>query len=120
MFKSNKAKNFLIIFLMLSIMKFFTAKVGLSASPTTLLVIRPNISVTNSFIIKGEGPQFNKGKYTETWYYEGRYKVITGDEIGFSGESIYDLLILLWWFFAAGLLFYALSFKIQSRAKKIG
>jgi len=119
MFKSNKAKNFLAIFLMLTIIKFSTAKVGLLGDPTIKLVIRPNISVTNSFIMKGENNLVNREKYAGTWYYEGRYKVITGDEMGFSGERIYDLIIIAWWFFAGGLLLYVLSFKIKSSAKQV-
>ena len=120
MIKKNKLKGLLAIFIMFSIFKFFTAKVGLLGDPTVLLVIKSNPTVSNSFIMKGEDNQVSRGKYEGTWYYEGKYNVITGDEMGFTGESVYDLLIIAWWISAIGLLSYIAIIKIKPMTKQIG
>lgn len=117
--KKNKIKLLLAIFIMLSIFKFFTAKVGLLGDPSTLLVIKSNPTLSNSFIMSGEDNQVSRGKYEGTWYYEGKYNVITGDEMGSPVESVYDLLIIAWWISVIGLLIYYAFIKIKPMTKQI-
>ena len=113
--KVRKLKALLIIFLMLTIIKFFTAKVGLLSDPTVQLVIKSNPTFSNSFIMKGEDNKTNRDKYKGTWYYEGKYKVITGDESGFKGESVYNLLIFAWWISGIGMPIYMFTIRMKSR-----
>jgi len=110
--KRKKLIGILTIFILLSIIKFFTAKVGLLGDPTVYLVIKPNPTISNSFMMKGL--ETRTEKYEGTWYYEGKYKVITGDEMGFSGEALYDLLIVAWWFLGIGIVIYIVVIKVKT------
>lgn len=115
--KNRILKFLLITFAILSIIKFFSAKVGLLGDPTVQLVIKPNPTLSNSFMMKGEDNELNRQKYEGTWYYEGRYRVITGDESGFMGEAFYDMLIGVWWILCIGISIYFLIIKIKSTIK---
>lgn len=111
MYKKKNLTILLTLFIILSFVKFFTAKVGLLGDPTVQLVIKPNPTISNSFIMKGEDNQVNREKYEGTWYYERNYKVITGDESGFAGESLYDLLIITWWILVLVMPIYVLNYR---------
>lgn len=114
MSKTRKLKVLLTTFVILSIIKFFTAKVGLLGDPTVQLVVKSNPTISNSFFMKGEDNQLNREKYEGTWYYEGKYKGITGDESGFKGEAFYNLLIGAWWILGMGIPIYILVIRIKS------
>jgi hypothetical protein len=115
MYKKKKLIILLSLFIILSLVKLFTAKVGLLGDPTVQLVIKPNPTISNSFIMKGEDSQTNRTKYEGTWYYEGNYKVIMGDESGFAGESFYNLLIIVWWIFVIVMPIYMIINAIKSK-----
>lgn len=112
--KNRSLKVLLTVFIILSIIKFFTAKVGLLGDPTVQLVIKPNLTFSNSFIMKGEDNQTNREKYEGTWYHEGKYKIIAGDEAGFKGELFYNFLIVAWWIIGIGISIYMLVIRIKS------
>lgn len=119
--KNNIKAILIILFVILSFIKFFTAKVGLLADPTLQLVVKPNPTISNTFHIKGEDNISTREKYEGTWYYEGKYKVIAADESGFAGEPIYDVLIIAWWILLGGLPTYMVIDAIKSkRALKVG
>jgi len=106
MLNKSNLKVLIITFVLLSIVKFFTAKVGYSGDPTVSLVIKSTPTIGNSFIMKGEEHAKNVDSYSSSWFTERKYKVITGDESGFSGEILYDVLIISWWILGFGLLIY--------------
>ena len=113
--KKNKVIILLTAFIILSFIKFFTAKVGLLGEPTVQLVIKTNPTILNSYIMNGEDNQVNREKYKETWYYEKNYKVITGDESGFTGEYLYNSIIVAWWMLVIGMPVYMVFNKIKSK-----
>lgn len=100
--------------MILTIIKLFTAKVGLLGDPTIQLVVKPNPTISNSYIMKGEDNNTNREKYKGTWYYEGRYGVIASDEAGFAGESLYDLLIICWWILTIGMPIYIVIIRVKA------
>ncbi|KMT21806.1 hypothetical protein [Clostridium cylindrosporum] len=107
--RNENLKILITVFMILTIIKIFTAKVGLLGDPTIQLVVKPNLTISNSYIMKGEDNHINREKYKGTWYYEGKYSVITGDEAGFPGESLYDLLIICWWILIIGIPIYIIK-----------
>lgn len=113
--KKNKVIILLTAFIILSFIKFFTAKVGLLGEPTVQLVIKTNPTILNSYIMNGEDNQVNREKYKETWYYEKNYKVITGDESWFTGEYLYNSIIVAWWMLVIGMPVYMVFNKIKSK-----
>ena len=113
--KRKKITILLIAFVILSFIKLFTAKVGLLGDPTVQLVIKTNPTISNSFIMKGEDNQVNRQKYTGTWYYEKNYKVITGDESGFTGELFYNLIIISWWIIVIGMPICMVIYTVKSK-----
>ena len=102
--KKKWFKSLIVFFIFLTIIKLFTAKVGLIGDPTVLLVIKPNPTISNEFIMMGEETEANILKYKGTWFYEKKYYVLTGDEMGFSGENVYDVMIFLWWLLGVGMI----------------
>lgn len=120
MVMNKRLKVVLIAFIILSIVKFFTAKVGLLGDPTVQLVVKAKPTISNSFMMTGEENQANREKYKGEWYSQGQYIAITGDEGGFSGESLYDLLIYTWWILLGGIPVYLLISKIRSLRKAGG
>jgi hypothetical protein len=115
MYNKKKLTILLTLLIILSFVKLFTAKVGLLGDPTVQLVIKSNPTISNSFIMKGEDSETNRKKYEETWYYERNYKVITGDESGFAGESFYNVLIIAWWILVIGMPVYMVINRIKSK-----
>ena len=116
----NKKKETIIlltiIFLILTFVKLFTAKVGLLGDPTVLLVLKANPTISNTFQMTGEDNQVNREKYEGTWYYNGKYKVlIPGDEGKFSGELIYDFVIAVWWILLIGVPVYMVIYKANQK-----
>lgn len=115
--KKKKIILLLTIFIILSFIKFFTAKVGMLGDSTVQLVLKLNPTTSNSFIMKGEDNEVNRGKYKGTWQYEQNYKVITGDESGFAGEYVYDLVIIAWWVYTIVMIIYIVFNKIKFKVK---
>ena len=102
--KKKWFKSLIVFFIFLTIIKLFTAKVGLLGDPTVQLVIKSNPTISNEFIMMGEETEANILKYKGTWFYEKKYYVLTGDEMGFSGEKAYDVMIFSWWLLGAGMI----------------
>jgi len=117
MLNKSNLKILIITFVLLSIVKFFTAKVGYSGDPTVSLVIKSTPTIGNSFIMKGEEHDKNADNYSATWFTERKYKVITGDESGFTGEVLYDLIIISLWILGFGLLIHLIYWINELRVK---
>jgi hypothetical protein len=117
MHKKNKMIMLLTAFIILSSIKLFTAKVGLLGDPTVQLVVKSNPTLLNSYIMKGEDNQVNRERYKGTWYYEKSYKVITADESGFTGEYLYNLIIIAWWVLVVGIPIYMVINKVKVKQK---
>ena len=114
--KKEKIILLTIIFLTLTSIKLFTAKVGLLGDPTVLLVLKSNPTISNTFKMTGEDNQINREKYEGTWYYNGNYKVlIPGDDGKFSGELIYDFVIAVWWILLIGLPVYMVIYRTNQK-----
>lgn len=99
-------KAFLIPYGFLTLIKLFTAKVGLLADPTEKLVIKLYPTIGNTFQMLGEENTANIEKYKGTWYFEGKYMTLLADEHGFMGEGIYSFIILTWWLMSLLLVVY--------------
>jgi len=109
-----KLKAFWIVYVSMSFIKLFTAKVGSFADPTERLVLKFYPTIGNTFNIYGEDYIKALTRYAGTWYFEGRYLSLLADEHGFAGEEIYYLIITLWWvltFFIMLALLYRLIIK---------
>ncbi|WP_010243571.1 hypothetical protein [Acetivibrio cellulolyticus] len=115
MLKRKWFKFLLVSFICLTIIKLFTAKVGLLGDPTEQLVIKPYPTIFNEYYMKGEENEANILKYKGTWYFEGKYYTITGDEAGFNGEKVYDFMMHVWWMLGAGIILVMVSDNINKR-----
>ena len=81
---------------LLTVIKLFTGVVVGLGDPTTSLVVKAVPTIGNYWSM-GEENAANIAKYTGTWYFEKKYWLITANENGFTGETLYFLLILFWW-----------------------
>jgi len=101
-------KFFFIIYGFLSLIKFFTAKVGTLGDPTEKLVFKLYPTLSNVFNLPGEENAENIARYQGKWYFEGNYAILAADEHGFAGENVYFALIWAWWIItlALGLLYF--------------
>lgn len=63
MSRKNWFRILIVIFILLTIVKLFTAKVGLPGDSTTMIVLKPNPTISNDFIMKGEETEANILKY---------------------------------------------------------
>lgn len=109
----------LIIFILLSFIKFFTAKIGYQGDPTIALVLKSTPTISNSYLMKGEENSTYIYNKMPAWYTQRKYKVIAGDEHGFTGEMLYNFVIFSWWILSIGLLIRSLklvSLHIGKRA----
>jgi len=95
-------------YLLLSAFKLFTGVVAGPGDPTMRLVAKGFPTINNYWHMTGE-ESAARVLYQGTWYFEGKYLVITADEHGFTGETIYWFFINVWWFVTLGIALCSLS-----------
>ena len=108
--KKSKIMNIvciIVVFCLLSYVKFYTAQISFINDPTISIVKTKNIQwISNTHKI-------DKGDVSYNWYDDYGYKILYADEIGHKWQRIHSFAIALWWIiiFASILLSISLVYK---------
>lgn len=99
-------KKFSIFYVILSIVKFFTARVDLQTEESPLIILKLYPSIKNIFL--GGDVEIAYYKKTYTWFKQQLYITLISTNDYFFGVKIYDIVIVAWWIISGCLLIYIL------------
>lgn len=101
----------IILFTILSYVKFYTTQVSFSSDPTVAIVKTNNIQLlSNNYKISASDLPYN-------WYDNYGFKILHADEMGHIWQSIHSFVIILWWISLVYLLIIAVYIGIKNRNK---
>jgi len=101
----------IILFTILSYVKFYTTQVSFSSDPTVAIVTTSNIQLlSNNYKISASDLPYN-------WYDNYGFKILKADETGHIWQSIHSFVIILWWISLVYLLIIAVYIGIKNRNK---
>jgi hypothetical protein len=113
--KSNKTLKRLlfacviVLFIILSGVKFYTMQVSFSNDPTVAIVKTEDIQWSNNMY------KIDKETLPYNWYEDYGFKILYADEMGHTWQTLHSFAIIAWWI----ILFYLLATSIKSLFKII-
>ena len=99
-------KKFSVFYIILSFIKFFTARVDFQIEEGPFIILKPYPSIKNIFFGSDAAITYYERIYS--WYKQRLYITLIPTKGDFFCVGVYDIVVMTWWTISACLIVYAL------------